>query len=71
MKIYASYDRAAGQYAPPFMFENDALAVRAFNEGVKNHPFRSDLSLYSLGEYNVETGAIISKVEFIANYTGE
>lgn len=71
LKLYACYDRAAGNYASPFVMENDALAIRAFNNAIKDNPFKADMSLYCLGIYDSETARIESNVTFMCNYTGE
>ena len=68
-KIYCVYDKVSGLYNPPFIAENEATAVRAFNNAMSKSPFPGDMSLYSLGEFcDDTTGEIIaSKPEFVCN----
>lgn len=63
-RIYAVRDCKVGTFAPPCLFENDGVAVRAFGDLVANdkgvlgtHP--EDFALYYLGEIDLETGHIV------------
>lgn len=63
-KLYAIRDEKAALFNPPCVFDNDAVATRAFGDLVtkdrdtviSNHAV--DFALYYLGEIDVETGAI-------------
>ena len=63
MKIYSIYDKKAMTYSPVMSFENEVLAVRAFeqfvlagNNTVSQYP--SDFVLCYLGEMDDSTGAL-------------
>ena len=63
MKIYSIYDKKAMTYSPVMSFENEVLAVRAFeqfvlsgNNTVSQYP--SDFVLCYLGEMDDNTGAL-------------
>lgn len=60
-KMYAIHDAAAGAYLPPFFFENDLLAIRAFSALCNNpeHLFYttpSDFVLFSFGSFDTTEG---------------
>lgn len=71
IKIYAIKDNIAGTMGMPFYEKNRAIAIRSItssantNEGIKQ--IAKDLTLYELGEFNEETGEILSNVEFVIN----
>ena len=46
---------------------NEGLAVRWFKNLCEKSEIASDLSLYYLGEYDLESGAISSAPEFVMN----
>lgn len=67
--IYAIRDCKVGSFAPPCLFENDSVAIRAFGSMVEadvkegkgllgSHP--EDFCLYRLGSINLESGHIDS-----------
>lgn len=60
-KIMAVYDEKAQAYLPPFFLPNVAMGERVFSDCVNSsdhqfskHPY--DYTLFSLGEFDVETG---------------
>lgn len=64
MYIYSIYDKKAMTYSPVMSFENEVLAVRAFeqfvlagNNTVSQYP--SDFVLCYLGEMDDKTGALM------------
>lgn len=65
--LYSIYDKVAGTYASVQVNVKDELAVRDFKELCKKSPFGCDLALYRLGTYNVDTGVIVSDVQFLVN----
>lgn len=71
IKIYAIKDTVAGTMGQPFYEKNRAMAIRSAtasannNEGIK--AIAKDLTLFELGEYDEETGQIVSNVEFVIN----
>lgn len=50
MKLYSVYDRVSKRFNAPFVAENDNVAERSFQFGLKDKPFASDMDLYSVGE---------------------
>lgn len=68
-KIYAIRDNKVGTFAPPCLFENDATAIRAFGDLVSRdkdslmHLHPEDFSLWSLGQFDTETGRIVQTTE--------
>ena len=68
INLYSVYDKVAGKYNPPFVAENQQTAVRAFNNAMKNNPFKGDMALYVVGSFNDDTdGVITPQTEFICN----
>lgn len=58
--IYVIYDRISGTYTEPHLEYNDGCAKRWFESILNDSKFRhSDFDLIHLGEYNVNTGAIV------------
>lgn len=66
-KIYSVKDAVAGQFSEPRIFINEGLAVRWFKNLCEKSDISSDLSLYYLGEYDLESGSISSAPEFVMN----
>ncbi len=65
-QIYAVKDIVAEEFQPPFYLKNDAVAVKEFGKACEQtdtqwHKHPNDYSLYYLGEFDTETGTIISK----------
>lgn len=64
VKLYSIRDKKASVYNTPVVFDNDAVAIRAFGDLVTRdkeslisvHP--SDFSLCYLGEFDRETGLL-------------
>lgn len=83
LEIFASKDTIVGAFMKPFYAHNKNDAKRNWGNAIKLEtmkedydPCIKDLNLYSLGEFNDETGEITSKVEYVAAsaefiYTGE
>lgn len=69
--VFAIYDRLAGVYGDPFIAKNYALAKRRFDYIMSNSSMvAKDCTLYSLAEYDVETGRIVGydNPNFCCNY---
>lgn len=70
-KLYSVRDSRMGTFAPPCLFDNDAVAIRAFGDMVGGdkqslialHP--EDFVLCVLGEFDLETGRVEQAVEDI------
>lgn len=76
MKVYAIKDLKIG-FEPPFTRQNDDVAIREFESAAKfaqgANRFRecpTDYELWSLGEYDMNTGVITSKPEYLSNLLG-
>lgn len=64
-KLYVMRDRRSGIYGTPFVSHNDKTAERDFDSFCKlkqNQYLSPDMELYSLGDYDTETGEIKSTV---------
>ena len=72
-KIYALRDDKAQAFLTPMVFQNDALAMRAIaqlcsdprNCFIYTNP--EDYQLYTLGEYDDQTGIVTSDIHHIIN----
>lgn len=65
MKVFSVYDSKVGAYLAPFFCRASGEAVRAFISAVNaaDHDFRrfpEDYSLFELGEFHDETGALVA-----------
>lgn len=65
MKVYSVYDEKALVYGLPVCFSTDGLALRSFADLVSNpnsnvSKYPSDFKLYRIGEFNDNTGEMIS-----------
>lgn len=71
INIYAVKDTVQGAFMQPFYLQNDNVAKRAFEMAINDpnsnwNKMPKDLQLFKLGEYDDETGVIISKPEYLA-----
>lgn len=64
--IYSVKDVVSGSFTDILPFSNEAMAIRYFKGLCSESKIKNDLQLYKLGTYNIETGDIVSSVEFIA-----
>lgn len=68
-KLYSIRDEKAGTFNPPCVFDNDAVATRSFGDLVTRDKdtllaaHSEDFALYRLGEFDLESGALLSSVE--------
>lgn len=70
--IYAIKDQVTGLFGEPWLAVNTGAAVRRFNFCCENAKLiANDSMLYRLGEFDGETGEIVSKVEFMQSYVSE
>ena len=60
MKIYSTRDIVAKSFSSLVCLENDATAIRSFQDGMKGNRFFSDYELCLLGEIDMTTGYISS-----------
>ena len=63
LNVYVVHDQKAEAYMSPFFMGTDAVAIRGFTDAVNNpdtpfgkHP--SDYTLFCIGEYSEQNGAI-------------
>lgn len=59
MSLYSFFDKAALEYAAPIGFSNDAVARRYFENFCRKSDDKAlvkDLSLFYVGEFDVDTG---------------
>lgn len=71
--LYSCYDKVAGTYAAPYVADREEVARRSFIDALRKHPFRSDMQLYCLGQFDQNTGVIVvpDKPVFIMDYPVE
>ena len=56
-KIYAIYDKIAGEYGPPFCAKNDEVAKRQFSHLVRQQDLAlGEFELWMLGSFDTEKG---------------
>lgn len=48
-QLYTIYDTIAKDFGPVFESPNDGVAVRNFNQALKDNPYKSDYKLYCTG----------------------
>lgn len=65
VNVYAVRDSKAEVYNSPFCLKNHPLAIRSFEQHCNNpqtdwSKFPEDFSLFHLGEYDTETGRLIT-----------
>jgi hypothetical protein len=69
LKIYAVKDVIIGSMMNPFYMHNDQQAIRSFEQAMKSESEiaknAKDLQLFKLGEFDDETGEIVSQVEYL------
>jgi hypothetical protein len=73
MLIYSVKDKAAGQFQKVNLAINEVVAKREFLEVFKAFPYRGDLALFILGEYDYIRGTVIGYPEpfFVMDYPAE
>lgn len=76
MKLYSIYDKVAKRFNAPFVAENNDVANRSFQLGVKDNPYASDFELYCVGTFFVDVDTSKSPVvgqpaSFVSHYIGE
>lgn len=62
---FSTFDEVAGVFGTPIFVSNKGIAVRSFGDAVAQkgtplHDHAGDYKLFQLGEYDTETGALIS-----------
>lgn len=63
--IYSIKDVVTGNFSDIQAFVNRDQAIRYFKGLCAESKIKTDLQLFELGEYDIQTGEIVSKVEFI------
>lgn len=63
MQLYTIYDGTAESYFPPFCEDNNASAIRQFDDLIKDPQSRlnkhaADYSLWRIGRYRIDTGML-------------
>lgn len=60
--LYTVLDTLSGDFGPVFQQKNDAMAVRAFVNGIGKNAgdFSGDLELYAIGNFDQETGEMVA-----------
>jgi len=71
LKLFSVYDRKAGTYGQVFSLQTRGVAMRTFQTWVQDPnsffaKFPDDFELYEIGEFDVQTGDMISiKPDFV------
>jgi len=60
MELFSVKDLVAREFGPPFMSKNKDVALRQFKLIIKDVPEPDEYALYSLGEFDPDTGEIKS-----------
>ena len=73
--LYALFDKVSHVFNPPIQEVNDASAIRAFIQSVKDSPHKNDYELWKLGEFDNNDGQIYpgikdSQTSPVKLYTG-
>lgn len=63
--LYSIKDSLSGQFSQLVPFQNKEIAKRWFRQTCLESKIKNDLQLFYLGSYDIETGVIESKVEFV------
>lgn len=71
MKLYSVKDVATEKFGPVFEMETELAAVRAFRNSIKDNPFKYDLQLYYLGEFDSDNGGLLPNLTFVFKETNE
>lgn len=74
MKLYSIYDKVAKRFNAPFVAEDDDVANRSFQYGLRDNPFASDFDLYAVAEFDptcISPVSTICDVSFVSHYIGE
>lgn len=76
MNLYSIYDKVAKRFNAPFVAENDDVANRSFQLGVRDNLYASDFDLYCVGIFSVDADTSESPVvgqpaSFVSHYIGE
>lgn len=68
--IYSVRDNVAEVFNKPFPSLNDADAIRAFEDSLKDNPRKTEYTLYYLGDFNDTTGDLNKAKEPHKLFTG-
>lgn len=63
--LFSVKDIVSNQFSNIEMFTNEEVAKRWYNNLLKESKIASDLQLYKVGTFNIESGAVISCFEFV------
>lgn len=67
-RIYLIKDTVSKLFGNMFMCVNDEMAIRQFQYGLAQYPFRQDTQLFYLGDLDEETGDFFHDLQFITSY---
>ena len=75
--VYSIKDLKVG-YEPPFLAQNDEIAVRQFHSAAKYGPVEQnrfkqnpmDYELYKIGTFDSATGVVSADVQYVTNLAG-
>lgn len=58
VKMYYIYDRIAGCYSQPKGYSNEAIAKRAIQHELREHPYKSDLDVMEGHTFDMVEGTV-------------
>lgn len=64
-QMYSVKDIVSAQFSNVEMFANEQVAKRWFNNLLKESKIASDLQLYKVGTFNIQSGEVIADFEFV------
>lgn len=69
LNIYCIKDQVVGEFESPFYMKNHGTAIRACSDAINACKIANarDKQLYVLGEFDTETGVIVSEPKFVQN----
>lgn len=77
MKLYSVYDIVAKKFNAPFLAENNEVANRSFQLGLKDNAFAKDFDLYCVGDFELTPDDLTCNViqafvpSFVSHFVGE
>ena len=53
-KLFVIYDEVAQEASQPFQAKNDIIAQRLFNQAIEPTPYKADMKLYCIADFDTE-----------------
>lgn len=65
-KLYVIFDEVAQEASQPFQAKNDVIAQRLFNQAIEPTPYKSDMKLFCIAEFDTESLEVIPSFSRVA-----